>query len=328
MNPQPELQSDALRSEIDTTRERMDETIDALGNRLQGRHLLDEVIGFFRGRSDNSEGPGMGERLAHSAENALHSAVNTVKAHPVPTLMIGAGLAFLVYEARSRRRHDGMSDYDPDASTRYLDDSIGTYPEGFASTGETGEETGGLGDKASMVAGQAKEKFSELGDKARHQMATVRERGREKLDTAREKLGRMTAGVQARSHELYATTRQRVVTTADQHPLEVALGCLAAGVIIGLALPTPAVVNRKLGPRVDQLRDRTRAAGSELLEKGKRVVEAATHAAKVEAKTQGLSVAKLRGEGGRAQEENANAAGGSTSNESVAPGAPDITPAI
>ena len=37
-------ETEAIRSEIDTTRHRMDETINALGQRLKGRHLLDESV--------------------------------------------------------------------------------------------------------------------------------------------------------------------------------------------------------------------------------------------------------------------------------------------
>ncbi|MCR6655354.1 MAG: DUF3618 domain-containing protein [Opitutus sp.] len=47
MKPELDQPTETLRSDIDTTRERMDETIDRLGDRLQGRHLVDEVIGFF-----------------------------------------------------------------------------------------------------------------------------------------------------------------------------------------------------------------------------------------------------------------------------------------
>lgn len=312
MNPQPELQSDSLRSDIDHTRERMDNTIDQLGNRLGGRHLVDELIGFFRGRNSAGTGSQVGERISHAAETAVHSVVDTVKAHPIPTVMIGAGIAWLIYETRngkSRRTTDALmeeTDY-----TGYTEYSAGGYEAADYGT-DLQEETGGIRSKASEVTAQAKAKLGELGEKTRQQVSRVQESGREKLQSAKERIGHFASDAQARSREAYDRARERVVSTADQHPLELGLGCLAAGLIIGLMLPTPQVVNRRLGPTVDRLKDRTRDAGSELLEKGKRVVQAATNAAKVEAKTQGLSVAKLRDQGSssEAQPESAGLAAG------------------
>jgi ElaB/YqjD/DUF883 family membrane-anchored ribosome-binding protein len=114
------------------------------------------------------------------------------------------------------------------------------------------------------------------------------------LGVTKERLSGLTSQAQQRGREVYQRTRERVVTTSEQHPLEVGLACLAVGAIVGLMLPTPQIVNRRLGPSVDRLRDRARDAGSELLQKGKRVVEAAASAAKVEAKTQGISVPRAR----------------------------------
>lgn len=296
MNPQPELESDTLRSEIDTTRERMDETIDALGNRLEGRHLVDELIGFFRGRASGAGE--LKERLSSSAGTAIHSVVDAVKAHPIPVVLTGAGLAWLIYEMRSSRRAAEASsdefDYSGYAQMGEMgvsDDSL-SYPAGDGDYEESEDE----GPRAEMGSGaeQAKGKLAEMGARAKEKATAVKSRGREALGATKDRLSGLTSQAQQRGREAYQRTRERVVTTTDQHPLEVGLACLAAGAIIGLMLPTPQVVNRRLGPSVDRLRDRARDAGSELLQKGKRVVEAAAHAAKVEAKTQGITVPRER----------------------------------
>jgi hypothetical protein len=88
----------------------------------------------------------------------------------------------------------------------------------------------------------------------------------------------------------------------------VGLGCLVAGVLAGLALPTPEPVHRYAGPTVDRLRNRAKDAGREWLDKGKRVGRAATDAAKTEAKNQGLSMENLRQSGKAVAQSAANAA--------------------
>ena len=295
MNQQPDLESDAIRSEIDSTRGRMDETIDRLENRLHGRHLIDEIVGFFR-RGDSE---GRVDEWKEKVSRSAGTVVDSVKAHPVPLLMIGAGVAWLIYQNRSASRG---SDYYTGAIDYTGEDYPGTGYESYGSSSGGGYEAqgysaeglpeGSTSSSVAGVAGQAKEKLSNLSNQAREKAAELSARGRQKLDSARERASQLGHEAQERGRQVYDRTRERVVTTADQHPLEVGIGFLALGVLAGLAMPTPQVVSRSLAPAADKLRQ----AGSDLVEKGKRVAHAATEAAKVEAKTQGLTVERVRDE--------------------------------
>ena len=285
MNQQPDLDSDAIRSEIDSTRGRMDDTIDALGNRLQGRHLLDEIVGFFR-RGD-SEGK-VGE-WREKISNSAGTVVDSVKAHPVPLLMIGAGIGWLIYQNRASSRrtsdHDEGFGYTGEA---YGSTGYGSYSGGSAALkGSTFDDQSG---SASSVSGKVKEKLASLSSQAGETVSDLTERGREKLGAARERATELGQQAQQRGRELYGRARERVVTTADQHPLEMGIGFLALGVIAGMAIPTPKVISQRLAPVANRLRE----ASSDLVEKGKRIVQAATEAGKVEAKSQGLTLDRVR----------------------------------
>src|SRR3954470_4420051 len=119
--------TDAIRSDIDQTRQRMDDTMDEIGNRLQGRHLLDEILGLFRGNG-NADGEGGGgselrEKISRTASNAANSVMQTVKENPLPALVIGAGIAWMLYESRKDKGRDASAydtsdedgiEYDPD----------------------------------------------------------------------------------------------------------------------------------------------------------------------------------------------------------------------
>src|SRR4051812_24545254 len=102
MNSPREKDPEALRSDINVTRSRMDDTMDELGERMQPRHLLDEVLGLFRS-SDGSDGDGklsrVREKITQSADTAMHAVVDTVKKNPMPALLIGAGIAWMIYES-------------------------------------------------------------------------------------------------------------------------------------------------------------------------------------------------------------------------------------
>jgi ElaB/YqjD/DUF883 family membrane-anchored ribosome-binding protein len=313
MNPSPQNETEAIRSDIDATRQRMDDTMDAIGDRLQPRHLLDEFLGFLRGGdSDGGESrlAHYREKLSESCSTAAHTVTDVVKKNPVPLLLIGAGIGWMIYQNRratSPRRstepdlfseENGAQDilYDPDPDMSYDPDihydrpleypSSGAARAGYSdqsSTTKLGETKGKIGEKASAVTHQLKDKLASAGEVAKEKVSAVRDR-------ASELSARATDG----TRQIYSRAREQVVTTADQHPLEVGLVALAAGLIAGLMVPTPNVINRKVGPIADRLRARTRDRGSEILERGKRVAEAAVHAAKDEAEFQGLTPDRLR----------------------------------
>jgi ElaB/YqjD/DUF883 family membrane-anchored ribosome-binding protein len=286
----------ALRSDIDVTRRRMDDTMDAIGNRLQGRHLVDEILGLFR-RNDAS-GSRTREKLARSVENAGRSVATTVKENPVPTLLIGAGVAWLIYSQTKSRRDDGASgratehfdgdaDYDPDL---YADRPLQYPSESDVSASSTAEPAeAGVGEKLQDAKDTIKAKASAATAKVKDKLASAGAQAKEKVAHARERLGEFGEEVSDRARDVYVRSREQVAATVDEHPLEVGLGCLAAGLMLGLLLPTPDPVNRVAGPAVDRLRRRARDTGNELLEKTKHVASAATSAARDEARAQGLT---------------------------------------
>jgi ElaB/YqjD/DUF883 family membrane-anchored ribosome-binding protein len=312
MNSSRENDPEAIRSDINVTRARMDNTMDELGDRFQPRHLLDEVLGLFRRSNEGSDGNlrKVREKISHSADAAMHAVVDTVKQNPMPALLIGAGVAWMIYESRRDRSGDQYDEdetyarrrdregvrYDPDL---HYDRPL-QYPSGEESVQREWSDQGGsklgemkeaISEKAAAAGEQVKEKFADVKEQAREKLGHLKERAGEKLQAARERAGEITGKVGERTREVYSKTRERVTTTADEHPLEVGLVCLAAGVFAGLALPTPNAVNRVAGPAADRLRQRARETGTEMLEKSKNVARAAATAVKEEAKSQGLTTA-------------------------------------
>ncbi|HWL15429.1 MAG TPA: DUF3618 domain-containing protein [Opitutus sp.] len=333
MNPTPENETETIRSDIETTRRRMDETMDALGERFQGRHLLDEVLGYFRRGSER--GREIGQSLTHSASNAVHAVTDTVKAHPLPFAIIGAGVAWMIYETRRKHRASdedyegydtrsfGAGAYrDPDEDALY--DRPLDYPASAAThaSTESGYSASGVPNYAETDSGSnAGSKLASAKDKVLQKTSAATQRVRDTLSGAGSR-------VQDTARQTYSRSRDRVVRTANDYPLGVGIACLAAGVLVGLALPRSKKVDELAGPSVDRLRDRAREAGSELVEKGQRVAHAAAEAAKDEANAQGLTPEKLREEA-KAVATSAKDAAASTARAEGLPGstAPSSSPA-
>lgn len=305
MNQSRQNETEAIRSDIDSTRNRMDDTIDALGSRLQPRHLLDEVLGFFRRHESEATEKlsHVRESISHSSEAAMNTVVDTVKKNPLPLLLIGAGVAWMVYSNRKSSSMDyydydyeqGIRDdlrYDPDAHIDRPLDYPSTSGSGISEAGWSEQSQSGASKFGEMKEGMS-QKFSDARDTARQKMGDLRHAAHDKMEAARQRAGEISSRVKERTGEVYSRTRDRVTTTADQHPLEMGLVCLATGLVAGLLVPTAEVVNRRVGPAADRLRDRSREAGHEMIEKGRRVADAAVSAAKNEAEAQGLTAESM-----------------------------------
>jgi gas vesicle protein len=66
---------------------------------------------------------------------------------------------------------------------------------------------------------------------------------------------------------------------AQENPLGLAIGSIAAGFVVGMLLPTSRVENERLGPIADQVKDQVREVGGEAIEHGKQVAQEAAQAA-------------------------------------------------
>ena len=269
MNPPPDPSADpkAIRAQIDETRRQMDQTIDALGQRIQGRHLVDEALHFVRKQTENGNMTHLKNQLKRSADSAVHSVVDTVKANPIPAALVGAGIAWYVYS----QTHDdsSQSNYyeDGDPIRGYAEESYRGVVRGGSDVGQNvdGTESPGVGERL-------KEKAGEIRDRSREAMHTARE----KISEAGDRAGEIGTRVKERSREVIRQGRDRVATTVDRHPLESGIVCLALGLIAGMALPTAPRVRAAVAPRARQLKQRSQ----EMMEKGRQVAETAVTAAK------------------------------------------------
>jgi ElaB/YqjD/DUF883 family membrane-anchored ribosome-binding protein len=72
---------------------------------------------------------------------------------------------------------------------------------------------------------------------------------------------------------------RQAVGTAQENPLGLAIGAVAAGFIAGMLIPSTSVEDEKIGDAADQVKGQIKDTASEAVERGKQVAQEAAQSA-------------------------------------------------
>lgn len=282
--------SEEIRADIERTRADMDETVERIGYKLSPGQIVDQVWDRVR------------------AGDAAHSIMDVVKEHPVPSMLMGLGLSWLMYERTSTTEGDKLR-------RKYGDIGPGTYDRADGRVGpyrgdefefDTDDGQPGMADRARSALSSAKDTASSavehVGDAAqsvRERVSGVRERAGERLDDLRTRAGevRERTGERAsalrmqaseRASDLSRRARDTAANAYEEQPLALGAVAFGLGLASGLAVPSSRFEDRLVGERSDRVKDEARRTGSEALQGAKRVASEAQHAAREAMTRQGV----------------------------------------
>lgn len=224
-------EAEAIYHEIDRTRAAMDDTLDELRRRLSPSHIAHRAF----------------VNMKEASSTMYHAALDTIKTHPIPAAIAGAGIVCFVgcIIADQRSHKNGhSSDTNENRSNESRDDNPGTSAmqsarRAVATTAHAAKDT------VTHVA-------ETVGDRTRqlaHQANVARHRAQESISRG------------------YVASRDALERTFEHHPLLVGAGVFAAGMAIGVILPSTRKEDRWMGGYRDSLVDAaadraTRAARS------------------------------------------------------------------
>jgi ElaB/YqjD/DUF883 family membrane-anchored ribosome-binding protein len=276
----------AIKGDIAQTRAAMSQTIDAIQERLAPRHLVaqakDQIKEATIGKVQT-----MANTVRDSAADAGYTIMDTVRQNPLPSIMAGVGLSWLLYRSMSmgpaRRPRRGMYrtqpydygygyNYDP-----YTGKHIASSQRGTQSYATESASSPSLGDRASQATGKIRDKASDMAN------------------TVQDKVGDLADTVQDRASDLGDTMQQQAGQARDwlqdawnDNPLIFTAGAAIVGLGLGLLIKESEQENRMMGPARDQMAQQAQNAAQDTAQKVQHVAQRATDAAKDEAKQQGL----------------------------------------
>lgn len=284
----PDEQVTEIRESIEQTRSDMTETIDELQERLNPSHLKEQVkeqvMEQYRQARESVREATIGkvedmvERVSDTMYETRRSMVDTVTANPIPSALVGIGLAWLWMNRNDSRRASFRYGDDYRRSRRY-DEMSRRYTSSGArrNAGMSGDEswdrytdspknlTSEAGDAVSGVASQVHESASNLAGKAKDRVTGV-------ADQAQQTAGYVVDQAQDQARRV----EQRFNAEMQDSPLAIGAVALALGTAFGLAVPQTRKENEWMGEARDTLVDKAQSVASGAIDKIQQVANTVT----------------------------------------------------
>jgi ElaB/YqjD/DUF883 family membrane-anchored ribosome-binding protein len=247
----------AIRADIERTRERLGDTVEALGAQLNPSHLAQRVkdtvreatIGKVQHMASHTK-----ERMADTGRDLAQ----TIRDNPLPAAMAAAGIGWLLLSRREQPMRYGVSaDRDPYG----LEGDRSPVREMASNvTGKVQE----LGDKAANAADRVKEKAQDVTRRVVDSAKSTGERISETTDTA--------------LHQVRDKTRQatqRVEGQYQENPMALGAVALALGLAIGMSAPRTRREVEMVGDASDRVMDKARERIASTTERVESVIDRA-----------------------------------------------------
>lgn len=253
-----------LRADIRETRERLGDTLEELGARLNPRHIGEQVKENIRDATIGRVGH-MARDAADRVNEVRYTMMDTIRDNPIPAAMVGIGLGWLFMNAR--RQGDTRAAY-------------GTAP--YAGSARYYDERGGYAGAASYGAVPYDEASDEhgLAGRARERVGEVAHGAREGASHLAERASDAAHGVADRARGLASTVAdtsrhqaRRAEDLLHEQPLAVGAFALAIGIAAGFALPVTDREVEMMGDARDRIVDRVKEAAQETTGKVQAVAE-------------------------------------------------------
>lgn len=253
--------------EVEATRGQIDQTVQALKEKMQPRELFNEASRFMGAASDRT----------------LTMMMQRAKQNPIPLALMGLGLAWMVVGGRRRRAFEPrVGDYD---SYEAYDAYEGLQESGGRQRLKRRLDT--AVDSARDAFEGAKDKLSEVVDHAKEGLADARTHAAEGAESAKGRVSALAHSAQDRAVRLSRQAQTRYHDVLDAEPLVIGAIGLAVGAAMGAALPSSSVERRYMGPTRDKVVERGKEMAQQSLGDVKHAAQRAYGQVKEELHLQG-----------------------------------------
>ncbi len=221
------METDRIEADLDQSRHRLNDTLNALGNKLSPGQMVDEVLGLAQGQA--------GQFAAKLGSQ--------VRDNPMPTILIAAGIAWLMLDNRHGASGENLTadDWRHERRYRSLEEARWSTPRMINESDEAYEErihaayakALDLKQMAGEAAHDFKERVAMSVNGARQAAASVRER----MAGAVSKVADGVHDQALRIGDKVSGVRDGAVDFYQDTPLAAGAIALAVGALLGSATP-------------------------------------------------------------------------------------------
>lgn len=277
-------ETEHLRHDIEHRRERMSDTLDQLGDRLNPSRIKQQVKSNIReatvGRVEN-----MARQAADRVNETRDGVLDKIRENPIPAAMIGIGLGWMLFGGRRSQSdhhlHDRQAaDLTGYAGTGYIGDVSATTPRL-----QQDDAAGGMGasiseDGSDRVIDRVKGRAATVRDTAadiigsgREHLSDVGGRASEHVSDVANRVSHVASDVAETTRYQAQRSADRLSRTLEDNPLAVGAVALAIGMAAGFAIPESEREREMMGPARERLMERAREAASDAKERVQEVTE-------------------------------------------------------
>lgn len=252
------LETDRIEADLNQSRHRLNDTLEALGQKLSPGQMVDEVLGLVQGQAGEFAG-----KLGRQ-----------VKDNPLPTLLIAAGVGMLLLNrSQGGRYHVSSDDWHHERKYRSLEEARWNTPR------NPGESDADYDDRVHHAYAKTldlKQRAGEAVHEFKARVAKTVEGIKANAEGARERMSHMLAdakhGVEDQARKLgraASSARHSAEDFYQETPLAVGAIALAIGAMVGAAAP----LSRPERETLRGVADKAVSKGADLAERGARAVE-------------------------------------------------------
>lgn len=255
------METDRIEADLQQSRHRLNDTLEALGQKLSPGQMVDEVLGLAQGQAGD-----FAKKLG-----------GQVKENPLPTLLIAAGVGMLLLNRNQSSGHNiDADDWHHERKFRSLEEAR------WSTTRNIGESDADYEERVHHAyvktldlkqrAGEAAHEFKERVTKTVEGIKANAEGARERMSAA---LGNAKHSMQDQARKLGQTAsnaRHSAENMYEETPLAAGAIALTIGALVGAATP----LSRPEREALSGVADKAVSKGADLAERGARMVEERT----------------------------------------------------
>ncbi|HEX3157662.1 MAG TPA: DUF3618 domain-containing protein [Gemmatimonadaceae bacterium] len=266
-----------IRAGIEQTRERMGETLEQIGDRLNPHHISAQVRDNIRnatlGKVEN-----MARNAADRVTDTQHTVMDTVRSNPLPAAMVGLGLGWLFLNGR-RQNATRMSRGASYEDVEYARGGDATQRQAYAGGASAAQMAGDADADGPRTLEHARERAGDPEHQAKGSASQLAERAQDAASTV--------------THRA-RTGARRVEEQFQDNPLAIGAVSLAMGLAAGFAIPTTDREVSLMGDVGSRVVDRAQGMARETADKvqhvASRVLDEAKTTTKEASREEGLSI--------------------------------------